>query len=167
VEIEQSLQSGGREFFSDEGDKGFCDRLFREVTLPENRQDGLDTRTGRLPKDVISLHLADVLVYRSINIPVGKQRLRVPIKAPALIILDEYSAEGRSRFSSSIALARMCSNAPSPEANFQASGLPQVHILETVHSPAYPNRAFIFHGLFTRTGIKILRSDVRRKRSDF
>src|SRR4051794_19575892 len=30
-----------------------------------------------------------------------------PIKAPALIILDEYSAEGRSRFSSSIALAGM------------------------------------------------------------
>jgi len=69
VEIQQSLQSRGREFFPDEDDKCFRDSFFREVALPEDRQDGLDTRTGRLPKDVIPLHPADVLVYRSTNIP--------------------------------------------------------------------------------------------------
>jgi hypothetical protein len=52
--------------------------FFAEVALPENRQDGLDPRTGRLPKDVITLHPANVLAYRSTNIPVGKQRLSVP-----------------------------------------------------------------------------------------
>ena len=49
-----------------------------EIALSEDRQDVLDTRTGRLPKDVISPHSVDVLLYRSSDIPMGKQRLRVP-----------------------------------------------------------------------------------------
>src|SRR5271166_5297887 len=78
VEVQQPLQSGTRELSSEEGDKCLCDWFFGEVALPEDRQDVLDTRAGRFAKDVIPLHPVNVLVYRSIDIPMGKQRLRVP-----------------------------------------------------------------------------------------
>jgi hypothetical protein len=52
-----------------------------------------------------------------------------PIKAPALIILEEYRAEGRSRFSSSVVLPRMSIAASTPKGGSSinesvSSGLP-------------------------------------------
>src|SRR5216117_1434920 len=50
-----------------------------------------------------------------------------PIKAPALMILDEYGAEDRSRFSSSVVLAGMVLAHRLPEFEFLAVPLDHLH----------------------------------------
>ena len=98
VEIQQSFQSGGREFPSNEGDKCSRNRFFAQIALPEDRQNVLNPRAGRLPKDIVPLNPCDVLRHRASTSQWESSVFVSPIKAPALMILDVYGASDRSCF---------------------------------------------------------------------